>query len=415
MEKSSLMKLSVHNIIFFLCLAAISASAEEYSFGGDVKARSVYSIYPSDDIFGVAIPDSSEDYLLQTRLNLGIREGNFEFIAEGYGVFESKSGRPTALGFDSGGVRGDKTSLFDLQLESDGVGSDFYGRIDRLSVGWQNEDAAVKFGRMALTWGQGMTFQVLDIVNPFPPATIDPEYKPGADMLYFSNNLGPETRVEFAVVPRRDAETHAIRSDESTFALRWVERFEESESEVQFTAAQHYNKALFGLGYNVPIRGAIARADVLVNERESGGADLSFVANIDRSWELFERNWYGSLEYFHSGVGSSSNEFAEVSSELRADLSRGELFTVGSDYVSLGLRQEVTPLFNFYQLWIQGLNPVGSLLQLKGTYDLSEDLLLIAAGTFGFGDDRSEFQGIRQNGTLIDRGDSFFVQIGWYF
>jgi hypothetical protein len=409
------MKLSILKIILLSALGVVSASAEDYSFGGDVRARSVYSAYPSSDIFGIPISDSTENYLLQGRLNFAIREDNVEFVAEGFGGFQHQSGRARAPGFELGSVVGDRTALFDLQRESDGIGSDFYGRVDRLSLGWRNEDTTIKFGRMALTWGQGMTFQVLDIVNPFPPATIDPEYKPGSDMIYLSNNLRAETRIEFAVVPRRDIESHAIEAAESTFALRWVERLEASESEVQITAAQHYDKALFGLGYNVPIRGAIARADILVHEKLNGGADFSFIANMDRSWELFDRNWYGSLEYFHSGVGGSSNEFAEFSPELTASLSRGDLFTVGTDYVSFGCRQEVTPLFNFYQLWIQGLNPVGSLFQLKGTYDLTEDWLLIAAGTFGFGDSDSEFQGIQQNGTLIERGDSVFVQIGWYF
>jgi len=35
-----------------------------------------------------------------------------------------------------------------------------------------------------LSWGNGLVFSPMDIVNPFDPTAVDTEYKAGDDMLY---------------------------------------------------------------------------------------------------------------------------------------------------------------------------------------------------------------------------------------
>lgn len=415
-EKSPKMKSKINKILIALLTLSATAYAEEYKFGGNIKLRAVGIDYSSDEFLGAPAPDSSEVQVLQGRLNTSVVSGDYEGVLEAYGGFRRDLGRQLPVLFQAGQVISDRTALFDLtQEESFSDEVYFYGRIDRASIGWQTDTEAVKFGRMALTWGQGMTFNLLDIVNPFPPAIIDAEYKPGADMLYLSKTFAVNTRVELVGVPRREALSHEIEYRESTLALRAVHRFEESESELQITAAQHYDQSLLGIGYNAPWSGAIVRGDLLIKEKSSGGPALSFIANVDKSWEIWDKNWYTSLEYFHSGIGAESNEATEFSADLTNSLIRGDLFTVGSDYISLGLQQEVTPLLNIYQLLIYGFEPTGTLIQLKGAYDLTEDLRFTLAGTFGFGGSDSEFEGIKQNGILVERGNSVFLQLGWYF
>lgn len=416
MEKSLKMKLKLNNLFLSFLVLSSAALAEEYKFGGNLKLRGVGIDYSSEEFLGTPAPDSSEIHVLQGRLNSSVSWDEYEGVLEVYGGFRRDLGRQLPVLFQAGQVISDRTALFDMtQEESFSDDVYFYGRVDRASFGWQTDAESIKFGRMALTWGQGMTFNIQDIVNPFPPAIIDAEYKPGADMLYLSKTFGVSTRVELAAVPRRAIDTHELEYEESTLALRVAQMLADSENELQLTAAHHYNRALLGLGFNHPWQGAIIRADVLAKERTGGGADISFIGNIDRGWEIFERNWYTSFEYFHSGSGADSNEISEFSEDLSLSLVRGDLFTVGTDYLALGMRQEVTPLFNLYQLYIQGLNPAGSLLQLKGVYDLSENITFTVAGTLGLGGSGSEFSGVKQQGLLIERGDSLFLQIARYF
>ncbi len=402
---------------FFICVILVSSVswADELTYGGHLKLAHVNSRYPSDSFFGFPIPDSSDQSFINGRINSKFIDDGFEVVLEGTGGVQKNTGRVStqflALGVDTD----DRTAVFDLSHLGDPEGTSFYGRIDRLSLNWLGDNTAFRVGRMALTWGQGTTFQVLDIVNPFPPATIDPEYKPGSDMVYAQTNIGSEMQVEAVLVPRRERESGDLTADESTLAIRMVKRFESAESELAITAAQHYGGALIGVGYNFPFNGAILRSDLLLRELDGYGSAFSALVNIDRSWILFDKNWYGTFEYFHSGIGAKSNQIEEFSEGLLAGLSQGDLFTVGRNYLSLGLRQEITPLFNFNQLLIQAIEPAGTLLQVRGTYDLAEDVVLLGAATVGLGDSSSEFQGYRQGGALIERGDSVFLQLGWFF
>lgn len=409
----SLEFIKISGLLFLF--SSVHALADEFSSAGHVKLSYFHQRFPSDSFYGVPVPDSGDDTQVRGRLNLKYVTGEFEGILEAIGGVQNVAGRPinylSVLGINPG----DDTAVFDLSHLGDPDGVSLFGRIDRASINWVSPDAAIRIGRMALTWGQGNTFQILDIVNPFPPATLDPEYKPGSDMIYGQKSIGGDAQFEFAFVPRRDATSGDLEYDQSTVAVRGTKRFEDLESELQTTVAHHYNRALLGVGYNFPWQGAIVRADLLIKEKSTGGVAVSGIANIDKSWELFSRNWYGSIEYFHSGVGANSNQIESFSQDLSESLLRGDLYTVGTDYVSLGLRQELTPLINLSQLVIQGLDPVGTLMQLKVTYDLREDLVLIGAGTLGLGGSDSEFQRYTQGGTVIERGDSIFVQMGWYF
>jgi hypothetical protein len=389
--------------------------AEDFSSSGHIKLSYFHQKFPSESFYGVPTHDSSDDTQLRGRLNFKYVNGNLEGVLEGLGGVQNLAGRPvnnlTGLVVNPD----DKTAVFDLSHLGDADGVSLFGRIDRASINLVLPDAALRVGRMALTWGQGNTFQILDIVNPFPPATLDPEYKPGSDMIYGQKSIGGDTQVELAMVPRREKNSGDLEYNQSTVAFRGTKRFEALESELQATVAHHYNRGLLGIGYNFPWQGAIVRGDLLIKEKSAGGAAASVIANIDKSWEMLGRNWYGSVEYFHSGVGASSNQIESFSRDLSESLLQGDLYTIGSDYLSLGFRQELSPLINLNQLLIQGLDPVGTLVQLQVSYDLKENLVLIGAATLGLGGSNSEFQGYSQGGAFIERGDSLFIQIGWYF
>ena len=42
-------------------------------------------------------------------------------------------------------------------------------RLDRISIGYTGEKTVLRFGRQAISWGNGLLFTPMDIFNPFDP------------------------------------------------------------------------------------------------------------------------------------------------------------------------------------------------------------------------------------------------------
>ncbi len=88
-------------------------------------------------------------------------------------------------------------------------------------MGYTGDKAVARFGRQALTWGNGMIYTPMDILNPFDPAAVDKEYKLGDDMLYgqYARDNGDD--LQGVVVFRRNLETGDVDQDWSSFALKY--------------------------------------------------------------------------------------------------------------------------------------------------------------------------------------------------
>ncbi|MCP4250984.1 MAG: hypothetical protein GY778_28435, partial [bacterium] len=94
-------------------------------------------------------------------------------------------------------------------------------RLDRVSIGYSGEKAVARFGRQAISWGNGMVYAPMDIFNPFDPAAVDKEYKTGDDMLYGQYLRGNGDDLQGVAVFRRNLETRKVDADWSSFALKY--------------------------------------------------------------------------------------------------------------------------------------------------------------------------------------------------
>ena len=79
----------------------------------------------------------------------------------------------------------------------------------------------MKFGRQAITWGNGLIYNVMDIFNPFDPAAVDKEFKTGDDMLYGQYLLSGGNDVQGVMVFRRDPITEDVEADQSSLAFKY--------------------------------------------------------------------------------------------------------------------------------------------------------------------------------------------------
>lgn len=72
------------------------------------------------------------------------------------------------------------------------------GRVDRAFVAWKPDGMALTVGRQPITFGNAAVFTPLDLVNPFNPAVIDQEYKPGVDAVRVDLYHGFATKLTLA-------------------------------------------------------------------------------------------------------------------------------------------------------------------------------------------------------------------------
>ncbi|MEK6551420.1 MAG: hypothetical protein AABZ50_07305 [Pseudomonadota bacterium] len=404
-------------------LGCLPAWAQEPAFGGHLKAQAGVTHYRSDDLASVLGYDPAGDRQLDLRLKTSKRSGAWTFQAD-YELLVTAGDslalrrRLSALGLlstgSANGLPDDRRRLFDLtHTLSDQERRAAVHRLDRLSVAHQSEGRSLRFGRQAVSWGNGLVFQVLDFVNPFSPIAIDKEYKTGEDMLY-GQWLAGQGDLQFMIVPRRDTVTHELESRESSLAVKW--RLKVLGGDVDVLAARHYDENLIGAGLVHNLGGAVWRFDVLHMNLAGRDGEYSLVTNLDYSWAWGGKNFYGYTEYFRSGVGATDRStYLAPGAALSARLARGELFTLGRDYAAVGIRFEQTPLLNWNLNLIRNLDDHSAFWQLRAVYDWRQNLQLMAGVNLPDGARGTEYGGPATPQGFLASGRSLYARLGYYF
>jgi hypothetical protein len=313
----------------------------------------------------------------------------------------------------------DRTRLFDLtHVFTDSGKSAAYQRLDRMAVRYASDQLVMKFGRQAITWGNGLVYNVMDIFNPFDPAAVDKEFKTGDDMLYGQYLQSNGNDLQGVMVFRRDPFTEDLEADKSSLAIKYHHMA--SISEYDALVAQHYGDTLVGTGANYSIGGAVLRGDVVVTFTDDDTVP-SLVTSISQSWIWGGKNVSGVAEYFYNGFGQSdgcySFECLADNPDLLERIARGELFTLGRHYVALSAMVEITPLFLLTPNVFFSVADPSALVQVVFQNDLRENLLLWSAINFPIGGDGTEFGGAATGvpGLYLSTGPSASVQLVWYW
>ncbi|NND35846.1 MAG: hypothetical protein HKN81_01815 [Gammaproteobacteria bacterium] len=393
---------------------------------GRVAGRYTASRFPDNSIFNELTGSSAHDGSVVARPIFKYDRDRWDFRADYefamlYGDrIEYSRELPPEFNALFGRLPDDRRRLFDLTsvIEDEGKTAILH-RLDRLSVGYTAAKTVVRFGRQAITWGNGMIYTPMDIFNPFDPAAIDIEFKTGDDMLYGQYLRDSGDDVQTVMVFRRDPVTGDVEADESSLAFKY--HGVGANHEFDALASQHYGEPLFGIGGNRGIGGAVWRGDVTVAVTDDDDAVASLVTSLSYSWMWGGKNVSGVAEYFFNGFGQRDGDYDPDSlaqnTELLERLARGELFTLGRHYVAAAATIEMTPLFLLIPNAFVNLSDGSMLLQLVTQNDLRENLLLLAALNIPVGPDGSEFGGIETGlpDQYLSTSFGVFAQINWYF
>jgi hypothetical protein len=400
-----------------------SAETVEWLFGGHGKYRFVLQSYPEDSAFRPALGSDSLEQALEARLTVAAVRGGWDFKADyqfialrGDSLQLAETGPATPLPVKQ--VLSDDQRWWDLTRASGGERSAYVHRLDRLSVGFTTQRTAWRFGRQAISWGNGMLFNPADVFNPFDPAAVDTEYKTGDDMLYGQFLFAGGGDLQGVAVVRRDPYSGDVEQDQSSVALKYHGFL--GPGEFDLLAAEHYDDRLLGLGGNMNVGGAVWRGDLTWTSTAREDV-VSAVTSLSYSWNWGGRNVSGVLEYYHNGFGQSGGAYSPAdlarNPDLLTRLQRGEIYTLGRNYLGASATIELSPLFLLTPGLLVNLHDPSALAQFVARYDVGQELLLLCALNIPVGPDGSEYGGVpvATGERYLSTGPSLFAQLAWYF
>jgi hypothetical protein len=413
-------------IVAGLIISARSACAG-WEFGGHAKGQLSWQVFDPHEVGALLAGDDVRLATGDFRLNALWHQGSWDFIGQGQifvllGDLASARGDPPLPEFASFlsplPEPSDSRELLDLSHTLSRSDSHLVlGRVDRLSVGYTRGPLALRLGRQALSWGNGLVFQVFDFFNPFAPDALDKEYKPGDDMLTAQWLFSNGDDLQGVVVPRRADRSLPLTGAESSAALKW--RHLQGSYQIELLGAEHYQDTIVGLALSGNAGGGVWRVDIIQTFTQNGSAVMSLVSNYDRSWVLGKKNVYGFVEYFRNGFGATG--FAQglegLDPRLVERLSRGEIFSLGRDEFAGGFRIEWTPLtiFEFTAL-IDPIGPSAYLLpQLH--HELQQNLDVDAGVQLNIGGRGTEYGGVYSSAldAYLTPGRMVWVRLARYF
>tara|TARA_R110002096_G_scaffold5508_4_gene25719 strand:+ start:515 stop:1678 length:1164 start_codon:yes stop_codon:yes gene_type:complete len=379
-------------------------------FGGHTKLNLTAQTYPADSVLRDQFGGESLDTGGELRLQLKLQSGGWSFNSD-YQL--------AVLFGEAIAAPNDKRRFFDLTSTlDDSSESALVHRLDRLWIGHSTEKTVLRFGRQALSWGNGFFYAPMDLVNPFNPAAIDTEYKAGDDMLYGQYLFDDGSDVQAAYVIRRDSGSGQRTAAVATTAVKY--HGFAGVGEFDLLLAKHYGDLVAGIGVNLGAGGASLGGDLVVTETDLD-TRVQAAVNLSYSWIAFKRNMSGTVEYYFNGFGQHDQAYDPASllqnPDLSSRLDRGESYAAGRHYLAASVLAEMTPLWTVSPTLLLNIGDPSALLQVITNVSLSDNMSLLASLNIPLGPSGSEFAGPDAGvpGRYLSRDTGVFAQLVWYF
>jgi hypothetical protein len=402
-------------ILCFLCvvihavdITATDAGSPEINWGGHLRGIGSITAIDEQSVYGQADTgpyyDGQAEGRLKNEIFLGARwsfQTHYEMVAAGGDTRAANTklmrrfaGAPLDPLLASSVINDDQR-LFHMSRTL--VSEDdytVYHRLDRLNVTFTPSWGSITVGRQALTWGNGMVFNPMDLFNPFEPTAVVRDYKVGDDMLLGQVYLGGHEG-QVLYVPRRDPATGDLCADRSSYAGKL--HLTTGAMEMDFMAARHYDDNIIGWGASGYLGSATWRLNTVytsVGATYDQSDFLQIVANMDYAWQWGGKNIYGLLELFYNGLGEDNDYSQALSSPYLIDrLARGELFTIGRYYLACQFQIELHPLLRNDWTCLSNLRDPSGLLLPRLVWDATTNTQLILGAQLHWGAENTEYGG----------------------
>jgi hypothetical protein len=311
------------------------------------------------------------------------------------------------------------TSFWDLERTiTDSDGNDASQRLDRLNLSYSSNTWVARLGRQALTWGSGLVFHPMDLVNPFQPVATDTAYKRGTDMAYLQWLLTDGSDIQWVHVPHKARDSGDPDGDKATQAV--FVNFVGETFQWNLLLAKDRADRVLGAGASGSWGGAVWNLELIPSYLEQHTTRTSGLLNLSYASVLMGRNITAFVEYFRNGFGESDDEYCltDLNAELLLRMQRGQRFVTGRDYLSAGATLEWTPLLQLQPTLILNARDHSGLVDLQLSRSLGNDTNLKAGLRLAIGGRGSEFGGLEVepgSGRYLARSDQVFLRMETYF
>lgn len=256
-----------------------------------------------------------------------------------------------------------------------------YHNLDRLSVTVRTRLGDLIIGRQPVAWGSGRVTNPTDVISPFSFYELDKEERFGVDAVRFRMSLSALSEFDAGYVFGEH-----FRFDRSAFFLR--SRVHVLKTDLSFLLVGFQEDLLLGLdlarsvgGSGVWLEAAYVLPDDLNNSQPKPRNYGRITAGIDRS---LSSKLYGFLEYHFNGAGSARPaSYASLFSQPA--YTRGTVYLMGRNYLSLGATYQAAPLIPLTGLVIWNATDGSFALSPQAEYNISQNIYLGAGVYLGVG------------------------------
>ena len=418
-------KLIIPYVILLAIANSVHAADNSSIFdGGHAKYLFLSSSFPDNSLFLDYIESPAIDHKADLRLKFDWKTDHIQLHSD-YQLTAQQGDRiklanklPTQLLMTGQQTFNDDNRLFNLtHIISRDNNSIYIHRLDRLYLSHTSSRTVARFGRQAISWGNGLIYTPMDFFNPFDPSSVDKEYKTGDDMLYgqLLRENGDDLQAVWVIRRNNNGD---VSNKVDSIAGKYHGFI--GNDEYDLLIAEHYDDTVFAIGGIVDLSGAIWRGDITLTNTQADHI-TSLVTSLSYSWMSWGHNVSGIIEYFYNGFGQKNSDYSPAAlasnPELIDRIIRGELFTLGRHYIATSAMIEITPLWLLTPNIFINADDHSFLFQLSTTYEPEQDWQLLAAVSIPSGAQDTEFGGIDSG--IIDKKIStelnIFAQLAWYF
>lgn len=409
-----------------LIATLLATSAQAADVGGRIKLDAIAYNAGADTPEATLDYDSSSELAAQLRIELNQNFAQWKFAAAWQ--LDARHGSAVERDYAIATIYPALASINDdsywdlTDNLADSGNNQSNQRLDRLNISYTGTAFVARLGRQALTWGSGLVFHPMDLVNPFQPVATDTAYKRGTDMAYGQWLLEDGSDVQFVMVPhkRRDmvslnADPNAGKPTQAVFAnligdtLQWT-----------VLLAKDRADSVLGIGTSGALGGAAWNLELTPTHLDSGDTKTSALLNITQAGMFLKRNVTAYAELYHNGFGEPGNDYtvAQFNSDLAVRLARGQQFVTGRDYVSLGATWEWTPLLQLVPTLIVNAHDRSALFDAQLSRSLANNITLKAGLRFPVGGKGTEFGGLElapATGLYLAGVAQAFIRLEGYF
>jgi len=290
--------------------------------------------------------DPSSTGTVSGRLKLSAEAGRMFSLDAHAALVAASPGAASPLGATSTGAGLGAPQAIDLAWSPDtGSGLDVRGRIDRLVLAARLDGLDIRLGRQPISFGTGLFFAPMDLVNPFSPATIDTEYKPGVDALRLDAYAGMASQLTVALAyagpePLLGEDRREEGDLDEDLVLAATGQTTVGVTDMLLFVGLVHAEPVFGVGSVSAVGPVGIHGDLTLTLPAEDDPFVRVVVGADA--RPTTTTSVGVEAYVQSFGSGDPGDYLSMAESDR--FSRGEVWQLGRTYAALSAQQEITPL-----------------------------------------------------------------------